>query len=102
MLKSRIVLVFFSSSYRNGKFRRALLSNMKRVRLRVIKMVLIILVCILFIPFLLGYVMNYLSKDKTVNPLILEKLVINEAIQWISVSEEPSVNKKPVVLFLHG
>jgi pimeloyl-ACP methyl ester carboxylesterase len=65
-------------------------------------MVVIILVCILFIPFLLGYVMNYLSKDKTVNPLILEKLVINEAIQWISVSEEPSVNNKPVVLFLHG
>lgn len=75
---------------------------MKRAKLRVVKMVIITLVSILFISFLLGYVMNNLSKDRTVNRLILEKLVINEAVQWISVSEEPSGNNKPVVLFLHG
>ncbi|UNC91264.1 alpha/beta fold hydrolase [Candidatus Contubernalis alkaliaceticus] len=66
------------------------------------KMTIIIIMIILSVILVLGNVVNFLSKDRSVDRLITKKIEINGSMQWISLSEELLSNDKPVVLFLHG
>jgi pimeloyl-ACP methyl ester carboxylesterase len=63
-----------------------------------------LLLVALMLPLLLGLgsVVKYLSGDRSSDRLILERIDINGAEHWISLSEADPIKDKPIVLFLHG
>ncbi len=67
-------------------------------------MMTVLIIGALMLPLLLvmGSVVKYLSSDRSSDPLLLERIDINGAMQWISLSETTLKTDKPVVLFLHG
>lgn len=69
---------------------------------RILFIVVSVLIFLISISLFTGSIVMYFSKNREAAQLHLEKVSINGTKQWISLSELPSQNKKPVLLFLHG
>ncbi len=74
----------------------------KKTSKHIIRLIAIALLSLLVISLSLGAALMNLSKVKTKNQPVLEKIEINGLYQWISMSDTRTPAVKPIVLFLHG